>query len=103
LGTPWEPRRDDPDAEEPQPVGGFSPDYLADVARQELADHVRRLVPDETEWLALRLSYEYELPPREIAHRHPQRFRDAAEVSRIKERVKKRLQNDPRLRQYLED
>jgi RNA polymerase sigma factor (sigma-70 family) len=103
LGTPWEPRHNDSDAEEPEPAGSFSPDYLAGVARQELADHVRSLVPDETEWLALRLSYEYELPPREIARRHPQRFHDAAEVSRIKERVKKRLQNDPRLRRYLEE
>jgi RNA polymerase sigma factor (sigma-70 family) len=115
LGMRWEPRGDDPNGENPEPGGGPStasfdalgkgaaPDYLAGVAQQELADHIHSLVPDETEWLALRLSYEYDLPPREIARRCPQHFRDAAEVSRIKERVKKRLQNDARLRQYLED
>ncbi len=103
LGLRWEPRGDASDAEDPEPAGGFAPDYLADVTRQELADHVRSLVPDETEWLVLRLTYEFELPPREIARRYPQHFRDAAEVSRVKERVKKRLQNDPRLRRYLED
>ncbi len=103
LGPRLEPRRDAPDAEDSKPAGSFTPDYLAGVARQELADRVRSLVPDETEWLVLRLSYEYELPPREIARRHPQHFRDAAEVSKIRERLKKRLQSDSRLRRYLED
>jgi RNA polymerase sigma factor (sigma-70 family) len=102
LGTRLEPRRGAPDAPDHDAAASVTPDYLAEVARAELAALIRSLVPDETEWLALRLSYEYDLPPREIARRHPGRFQDAAEVSRIKERLKKRLQNDPRLRRYLE-
>jgi RNA polymerase sigma factor (sigma-70 family) len=69
--------------------------------RQALADHIAALVTDETERLVLRLSYENCLPPREIARLYPQRFENAEAVSRIKERLKKRLANDPWLRRYL--
>jgi RNA polymerase sigma factor (sigma-70 family) len=102
LGRRVEPRRDDPDAEDPELADSHAPDALDNVIRQELADLIRSLVPDDTEWLVISLSYEYGLFPREIAQLHPQRFRNAAEVSKIKERVRKRLQSNARLRQYLQ-
>ncbi len=77
-------------------------DSLDRAQRCELADYIHGLVPDEREWLVLRLSFELDLPPRQIARSHPHHFTDAAEVSRIKERVTKRLRNDLRLQTYLE-
>jgi hypothetical protein len=50
----------------------------------------------------LRLTYEFDLRPREIAHRYPRHFKNADEVHQVKERLKKRLERDPLLRQYLD-
>jgi len=75
---------------------------LERAVRQELADYVRSLLKDEKEWLVLRLTYEFDLPPREIVRRYPQHFKNVDEVHRIKERLKKRLERDPRLRGYLD-
>lgn len=77
-------------------------DGLDRAQRRELADYIHGLIPDEREWLALRLSFEFDLLPKQIARAYPHHFADAAEVSRIKERVTKRLRNDLRLRAYLE-
>jgi len=77
-------------------------DGLDRAQHHELADYIHGLIPDEREWLMLRLSYEFDLTPREIAHSYPYHFADATEVGRIKERVIKRLRNDLRLRAYLE-
>jgi DNA-directed RNA polymerase specialized sigma subunit len=71
--------------------------------RRELADYVLSLVHDERERLVLHLTYEFDLPPREIVKRHPQYFENTAEVNRIKERLKKRLRSDLRLRRYLDE
>jgi len=86
----------------PQEQGSGSSDHLGRTIRQELADYVRGLLKDEQERLVLDLTYEFELPPREIARRYPQHFKDVVEVHQVKERLKKRLRRDPRLRQYLE-
>jgi RNA polymerase sigma factor (sigma-70 family) len=72
------------------------------VERRQLADYILGLLQDE-ERLVLRLTYEFDLPPREIAKRYPQHFQDVDEVNRIKERIKKRLRNDPRVRRYLSE
>jgi len=85
-------------ATDPQ-TGG---DCLDEARREELVEYIHSLITDEREWLVVRLTFEYDLPPREIAHRYPQLFAGAAEVSRIKERVTKRLRSNPRLRTYLE-
>jgi DNA-directed RNA polymerase specialized sigma24 family protein len=77
-------------------------DYLGRVIRQELADYVRDHLKDEQERLVLRLTYEFDLRPREIAHRYPRHFKNADEVHQVKERLKKRLERDPLLRQYLD-
>jgi len=77
-------------------------DHVEQVIRQELADHVRGLLKDEQERLVFRLTYEFDLPPREIARRYPRHFEDVDEVYRIKERLMKRLKRDPRLRWYLD-
>jgi len=76
--------------------------HLEQVTRQELAKYVRGLIKDEQERLVLRLTYEFDLPPREIVRRYPRHFKDEDEVYQVKERLKKRLQRDPRLRQYLD-
>lgn len=78
-------------------------DHLEQVIRQELADHVQGLLKDEQERLVFRLTYEFDLPPREIARRYPRHFKDVDEVYRVKERLKKRLKRDPWLRQYLDE
>jgi len=78
-----------------------SPNPAEDL-RHELAEYVLSLVEDEEEQLVLRLTFEFELPPREIVRRYPQVFQDAADVYRVKERLKKRLQRDPRLRGYMD-
>jgi len=86
---------------EQHPIAVSSQNPVDDI-RHELAEYVRNLVEDDQEQLVLRLTFEFELPPREIVHRYPQAFRDVDEVYRVKERLKKRLQRDPRLRGYLD-
>ena len=77
-------------------------DHAEQIIRQELADYVQGLLQDEQEQLVLHLTYEFDLRPREIAHRYPRHFENADEVYRVKERLKKRLKRDPRLRRYLD-
>jgi DNA-directed RNA polymerase specialized sigma24 family protein len=79
-----------------------APDDTRAVALQELIDHVYSLLQGEQERLVFDLTYQFALPPREIVRRYPSHFTDVAEVNRIKERLKKRLQRDPRLHSYLE-
>jgi len=68
---------------------------LENIARQELAAHINTRLQDERERLVFYLSYELGFKPKEIYEQYPGKFESAKEVSRIKERVLKRLSRDP--------
>lgn len=67
---------------------------LEQIARDERLRQVRQWISDQVndpqELLVLRLSYEQEMTPAEIAASHPGEFPDARAVHRVKERILKR-------------
>lgn len=70
--------------------------------RQQAVAYIYAGLEDETERLVLSLSFEYDMKPADIAARYPTVFASARDVSRVKERVLRRLANDPQLRQWRE-
>ncbi|MFP4394479.1 MAG: RNA polymerase sigma factor [Anaerolineales bacterium] len=71
---------------------------IDDIVRQQFVEDVYDRLRDEEERLVIFLSFELGLPPRDIAARYPEKFPAPKRVSRIKERVIRRLANDPVLR-----
>lgn len=67
---------------------------LAQILQEEKLALIRAWVShnvtDPQERLVLHLSFEYNMPPTEIAHHHPEQFENAQAVRRVKERVLKR-------------
>ena len=73
------------------------------ATRQELAELIRaRLKDDQEHWL-VRLMFEYDMKPREIALEYPQYFEDVQTVYRVRDRLLERLKRDPTLRSWLEE
>jgi RNA polymerase sigma factor (sigma-70 family) len=72
------------------------------AVQQALADWLQHHLRDADERLVVTLSYELGLSPAEIAQRHPDRFADAAEVHRVKERLLKRMRRSAELRALFE-
>ena len=81
-------------------AGDASLDQVLDrVAAQELYRCALEALNDPQENLVFRASFEWHLQPGEIAQRWPDAFADSREVSRVKERVLRRLRRDDGLRQ----
>lgn len=74
------------------------PDPNAPQNLESLMDYIHSRLQDADEELVFTLTFEFDLPPREIAARYPERFPTAQDVYRVKERFLKRLRRDPRLR-----
>jgi DNA-directed RNA polymerase specialized sigma24 family protein len=75
-----------------------SSDSVLDViASEQLFEHAAKCLNDSRESLAFRASFEWGLRPSEIADRWANVFASAQEVSRVKERVLRRLRRDEEL------
>ncbi len=72
-------------------------DVLARAVHQQCLEHIYAQLTNEAERRVVYLSFALDLKPAEIASRYPEHFAAAREVSRIKERVLRRLGADPRL------
>lgn len=72
-------------------------DVLARAVHQQCLEHIYAQLTDAAERRVVYLSFALDLKPAEIASRYPEHFAAAREVSRIKERVLRRLGADPRL------
>ncbi len=76
---------------------------INDIVHQQFAEDVYDHLNDDEERLVIILSFELGLKPREIAKRYGDQFSSARRVSRVKERIIRRLANNPILRKrYLE-
>jgi hypothetical protein len=76
-------------------------EVLDNIAGQQLYEYVMGTLHGPQERLAFRASVEWDLKPRMVAQRWPDLFEDAREVSRIKERIYRRLQQDDKFRAML--
>lgn len=82
-----------------QQEGPSPPSQIIDeIVHQQFAEDVYSRLRDDEERLVIFMSFELDLKPREIAERYADRFPTAKRVSRIKERVIRRLAYDPVLR-----
>jgi len=72
------------------------------IAGEQLYAQVLKCLNDPQERLVFRASFEWDLKPGTIAGRWPNLFSSAQEVSRIKERIFRRLQRDAELKASLE-
>ena len=70
---------------------------LERASTDQLFEHIRSRLKGRREWLVFHESFVLGLPPREIAKRWPDLFADAKEVSRVKERIQRRLGRDAHL------
>lgn len=86
----------------PTPGRNLETRVLEETTRQQVADYIETRIEDEVERLVVRLSFVYDMKPAEIAAQHPSVFASARDVSRVKERVLRRLANDPQLRLWRE-
>jgi RNA polymerase sigma factor (sigma-70 family) len=74
-------------------------EHLLDQAGgEDVYEHALRCLSGPQERVVFRASFEWNLKPRMIAKRWPDLFADAREVSRIKERILRRLRRDEELR-----
>jgi RNA polymerase sigma factor (sigma-70 family) len=67
------------------------------LAGQKLAAYIKSCLRDKSDQLVFHLSFELGLKPKEIYEQHPHEFESAKQVSRIKERILKRMRRDPML------
>jgi RNA polymerase sigma factor (sigma-70 family) len=75
---------------------------LDKIVSGQVYEHVMKRLNSTQESLAFRASFEWGLKPAEIAKRWTAVFANAQEVSRIKERVLRRLRRDSELIEWLE-
>jgi DNA-directed RNA polymerase specialized sigma24 family protein len=74
---------------------------LEAIVAEQLHGRIMDSLNDAQERLVVQASFEWNLKPRTIAERWPNLFADAREVSRVKERVLRRLQRDKELRKMI--
>jgi DNA-directed RNA polymerase specialized sigma24 family protein len=74
---------------------------LDEIVSERLYAHATKSLNGTQESLAFRASYEWGLKPAEIARRWTAVFADAREVSRVKERILRRLRRDQELFEQL--
>jgi len=87
-------------AEERRAQDPLEDKILNQVFSQERRDYLCRRLRDEDERLVFWLSWEIGLKPAEIARQYPHRFAGAQAVSRIKERIVRRLAEDPMVQKW---
>ncbi|HSJ58080.1 MAG TPA: hypothetical protein VLC95_12920 [Anaerolineae bacterium] len=73
---------------------------LARMEARELYEHALGCLQGPEEQLVFRASFEWQLSPREIAGRWPHVCADAREVSRVKERICRRLRRDEKCKNF---
>jgi DNA-directed RNA polymerase specialized sigma24 family protein len=74
---------------------------LDEIVGEQVFEHARECLSGHQERVVFRASLEWDLRPATIAERWPDLFADAREVSRVKERIFRRLQRDGELRVLL--
>ena len=74
---------------------------LDDIVSEQLYAHVTQALRGKEERLVFRATFEWEMKPAQIAARWPNTFDDARHVSRIKERILRRLRCDKGLLELL--
>lgn len=77
-------------------------DVLQETAQQSLIEHIRARLKDQQERYVLELNVVLDWKPAEIAAAYPEVFACVREVYRVKERVLRRLSQDPVLRALYE-
>lgn len=82
---------------------GASPmdDLLDEIVGAQVFEHARKCLSGHEERVVFRASLEWGLKPATIAERWPNLFANACEVSRVKERIFRRLHRDRELRTLL--
>jgi len=82
------------------PLQANSPEQIAldRIVNRQCAEHIYGRLKDEQERLVVYLNLELGLEPAEIVRRHPAEFSTARDVYRVRERVIRRLSQDPILR-----
>lgn len=83
----------------PSSSNSSEPKILDDIVNQRCVKHINGRLKDEQERLVVYLSFELDLKPSEIAQQYTAQFFSAHDVSRVKERVVRRLSQDPILRE----
>ncbi|HNT73524.1 MAG TPA: hypothetical protein PKH77_00755 [Anaerolineae bacterium] len=73
------------------------------IENTECARYIYSRLHDDQERAVVRLNLELDLKPAEIARLYPQLFPTTADVHRIRERVIRRLADDPVLQKYRDD
>ncbi len=80
---------------------GSSEQVLDEIISEQLYEQATECLKSPQERLVFRASFEWSLRPGMIAERWPSAFSDGREVSRIKERILRRLRRDEGLRTLL--
>jgi hypothetical protein len=70
-------------------------EILDHILNQQCAKHIYDRLKDRQECLVIRLNLELGLAPKEIARRHPEEFSTPRDVYKVRDRVIRRLSQDP--------
>ena len=83
---------------------GGSPEHAAldKIVNRRAVEYIYSRLNDEQERLVVRLNLELGYKPKEIVHLHPAEFPTARDVYTVRERVVRRLSQDPILRYMLD-
>jgi DNA-directed RNA polymerase specialized sigma24 family protein len=88
-------------AAEPRKTGDSAEHvFLKRISSQGQRAYLYSKLRDEDERLIFRLVYDLGLKPREIVEQYPHRFPTARDVYRIRERIVRRLSEDPMVQQW---
>jgi DNA-directed RNA polymerase specialized sigma24 family protein len=74
---------------------------LARLASEQLWDAIVKELQNEAEKRVVFLSFTRDMKPADIAERHPDLFKDVADVYRVKRNVIERLRRNPEVRAFL--
>ncbi|MGB0386977.1 MAG: hypothetical protein ACPGWR_19350, partial [Ardenticatenaceae bacterium] len=84
------------------PIEPTPSDPLHKIQQEKIREQIQSRLKDDEERLVYYLSFESGLKPRQIAEKYAKQFENAKQVSRIKERIVKRLRDDLQLRSLWE-